>query len=94
MDFREALSRELLALCRERKMSLGQLAQAAGVPLSTLKNIIAGQSRNPGILTLAALCRGLGVSPAELIARAQALAEAGGISGERPQYNKASAKED
>lgn len=68
MDFRLALSLELLELCRQRSLTLGQLSAKADVPVSTLKNIINGQSRNPGILTLRALCGGLEISLADFIA--------------------------
>lgn len=71
MDFRTAISIELLRHCRDRGLSLPALAKAAEVPLSTLKNIVAGNSANPGILTLAALCDGLGVDLAEFIAAAE-----------------------
>lgn len=72
MNFRQALSMELLRRCHDRGLSLPGLAEAAEVPLSTLKNIISGQSANPGVLTLAALCRGLDIELAELIGAAEA----------------------
>lgn len=75
MNFREALSIELLRCCRDRGLSLPALAKAADVPISTLKNIVSGQSANPGILTLAALCRGLGVDLAEFISAAEKAAD-------------------
>lgn len=71
MEFRDAISIELLRGCRDRGLSLPALARVAGVPLSTLKNIVGGNSANPGILTLAALCDGLGVDLAEFIAAAE-----------------------
>lgn len=71
MNFREAISIELLRRCRDCGLSLPALAKAADVPISTLKNIISGQSVNPGILTLAALCRGLDTDLAEFIAAAE-----------------------
>ncbi len=93
MDFREALSRELLARCREQGLTLSQLAEKSDVPLSTLKNIIAGQSRNPGILTLGALCRGLNITLADFISRAEAQALPG-TRTETPQYNRESAEKE
>lgn len=71
MDFRQAISIELLRRCHDLGFSLPDLAKAANVPLSTLKNIIAGNSVNPGVLTLAALCQGLGISLADFIAAAE-----------------------
>lgn len=75
MDFREAISIELLRHCRDKGLSLPALGKAADVPLSTLKNIVAGNSANPGILTLAALCDGLDVDLAEFIATAERTAD-------------------
>lgn len=82
MDFREALSIELLRGCRLRGLSLPALAKAADVPLSTLKNIVGGNSANPGILTLAALCRGLQIDLAEFVAAAEKTAALSRISPE------------
>lgn len=75
MDFRLALSLELLEQCRQRSLTLGQLSAKADVPVSTLKNIINGQSRNPGILTLRALCGGLEISLADFIAELEETAK-------------------
>lgn len=68
---RLAIGLELLDRCRALGLTPGQLAARADVPLSTLKNILDGHSRNPGILTLHALCGGLEVPLAELIAAAE-----------------------
>ena len=68
---RLAIGLELLDCCRALGLTPGQLAARADVPLSTLKNILDGHSRNPGILTLHALCGGLEVPMAELIAAAE-----------------------
>ena len=46
-------------------MTINQLANEAGVPPSSLKNILYGKSRNPGVVTLKTLCDGLGVSLTE-----------------------------
>lgn len=75
MDFRLALSLHLLELCRRQNLTLGQLAAAAGVPVSTLKNIVDGHSRNPGVLTLQALCEGLGVDLSEFVAEIEKMAD-------------------
>ncbi len=71
MDFREAISIELLRRCRTCGLTLPGLAKKAQVPLSTLKNIVSGQSVNPGVLTLAALCEGLDTDLADFIAAAE-----------------------
>ena len=46
----------------QRNLSLNGLARLAAVPPSTLKNIIYGKSKNPGVVTLKLLCDGMGIS--------------------------------
>lgn len=74
LALRRAIGLELLERCRELGLTPGQLAVRADVPLSTLKNILDGHSRNPGVLTLLALCGGLDVPLADFIAAAEARA--------------------
>ena len=42
--------------------NIHSLARKAGIPPTTLKNIIYGNSRNPGIVTIKLVCDGLGIS--------------------------------
>lgn len=56
MDTRKATARRITALCQERHWKPYHLALQAGVPSSTVKNILNGTSRNPGIVTLKKLC--------------------------------------
>ena len=64
-DLSTALAHRLLELCQAKQWTLNELANAAQVPLTTLKNILNGSSRNPGVITIAKLCQGLGISLAE-----------------------------
>ena len=50
------------ALLKENDMKLGTLATLSGVPPTMLKNIMYGNTKNPGIITIKKLCDGLGVS--------------------------------
>ena len=52
----------LLKLCAEKEMSINKLATESAVAPSTIKNIMYGKSKNPGIVTIKMLCDGLGVS--------------------------------
>ena len=52
----------LLQLLEEHKMSIYKLAMESAVPPSSIKNILYGKSRNPGIVTLKMLCDGFGIS--------------------------------
>ncbi len=55
----------ILLLCEQKNMSIHSLAIESGVAPSTIKNILYGKSKNPGIVTLKMLCDGLGVSLTE-----------------------------
>ena len=58
----EAVKQRLLSLCAEKKMTINKLAISAGIPRSSLKNILYGKSHNPGIVTIKILCDGLEIS--------------------------------
>ncbi len=62
MDTYTAVKERLLLLCEENKMSIHKLATESAVPPSTIKNILYGKSKNPGIVTLKMLCDGLGIT--------------------------------
>lgn len=71
MDTYTAVKNRLLLLCGEKKISLYKLAVDAAVPPSTIKNILYGKSRNPGIVTLKMLCDGLGITLTEFFDTAE-----------------------
>lgn len=59
------MAKRLIELMEQRNLSLNGLARLAAVPPSTLKNIIYGKSKNPGVVTLKLLCDGMGISITE-----------------------------
>lgn len=61
-DITLATRQRLFYLCRRRHMTIASLSAQAGVPSSTIKNVLYGRSQNPGIATLQLLCAGLGIS--------------------------------
>lgn len=61
MQIKEAVIERLLELCEQNQSNPNQLARWSGVPPSTLKSILYGKSKNPGIVTLKQLCDGLGI---------------------------------
>ncbi|MDD6673528.1 MAG: helix-turn-helix domain-containing protein [Eubacteriales bacterium] len=65
MDMYTAVKERLLMLCEQRKMSIHRLSIESAVPASTIKNILYGKSKNPGVVTIKMLCDGLGVSVTE-----------------------------
>ncbi len=52
----------ILSLCEEKRFTINRLANESGIAPSTLKNILYGKSKNPGIVTIKILCDGLGIS--------------------------------
>lgn len=58
----ERIVKRILYLCRMYKMNLNALALRAGITPSTLKSILYGKSKNPGVVTLKHICDGFGIS--------------------------------
>lgn len=62
MDTYFCAKSRLFELLEERRLSIHALAIKSGVAPSTIKNILYGKSKNPGIVTIKILCDGLGIS--------------------------------
>ena len=60
-----AVKNRILQLLGERRMSIHKLAMDSGVAPSSIKNILYGKSKNPGIVTLKMLCDGFGITIVE-----------------------------
>ena len=58
----DCVANRIIELCLERNMSINGLARSAGLPPTTVKNILNGASRNPGIVTIKIICDGLGIT--------------------------------
>ena len=58
----EAVVLRIKDLCKEKNIKISQLAYEAGMPPSTLKNIMNGNSNNTGIVTIKIICDGLNIS--------------------------------
>ena len=69
MDTYTAVKNRLMKLCEERKMSIHKLAMESAVPPSSIKNIIYGKSKNPGIVTIKMLCDGFGITLIDFLIR-------------------------
>ncbi len=59
MKTKDAVRARILQLCKERGITINGLANLSALPPSTLKGIIYGASKNPGIVTIKILCDGL-----------------------------------
>lgn len=62
MNTRQSVANRLMKLCDERRLALNALANLSAVPPFTLKSIINGDSKNPGIVTIKLLCEGLRIT--------------------------------
>lgn len=65
MDTRKAVATRLIQLCEARHITINKLATTSAVSASTLKGILYGRRKNPGIVTLKKLCDGLGITLGE-----------------------------
>ncbi len=65
MDTYTTVKNRLLYYLETRKMAIHRLAMLSAVPASTIKNILYGKSKNPGIVTIKMLCDGLEISLTE-----------------------------
>ena len=57
-----AVKDRLTELCTGRGLAFHKLATQSGIHPSTVKGIINGSSKNPGIVTLKKLCDGLDIT--------------------------------
>ena len=62
MDTREWVEKRIVELCQQRNISFNRLSTLAGISPSTVKSILNGASKNPGIVTIKKLCDGLDIS--------------------------------
>ena len=65
MGIEDAVKQRILNLCAENNITINALAARAGMPRSSLKNIIYGTSKNTGIVTIHLLCDAFGMTITE-----------------------------
>ena len=58
----EAVKNRILELCEKKRFTIYRLSLESGVSPSTIKNVLYGKSKNPGIVTLKLLCDGFGIT--------------------------------
>lgn len=68
MKMQQAVSERVLFMCKERGITINALARQSALPPSTLKNIIYGVSKNPGVVTIKMICDGLNITIEEFFA--------------------------
>lgn len=62
MGIYELVVDRIYELCREREITPNALSYLAGISQSTIKSILNGESKNPGIVTIKKICDGLDIS--------------------------------
>ena len=55
----------IIELCEKKHMTINKLATESGLSPSSLKSILYGKSKNPGIVTIKIICDGFGITIAE-----------------------------
>lgn len=62
MGIYDLVVERLYELCKEKKITPNALSYMSGVSQSTVKSILNGESKNPGVVTIKKLCDGLEIS--------------------------------
>ena len=65
MNTQEAVANRIIQLCKERCWTPNHLSYESAVPQATIKSILLGESKNPGILTIKKLCDAFEISLAQ-----------------------------
>jgi len=65
MGIYEFTVNRIYQLCEERNITPNALSYIAGVSQSTIKSILNGESKNPGVVTLKKICDGLEITMME-----------------------------
>ncbi len=61
----DTVKNRIIELCKEKNMTIYKLSVESAVAPSSIKNILYGKSKNPGIVTLKMLCDGFGITLTE-----------------------------
>lgn len=65
MNTYETVKNRIIQLCDQKHYTIYKLAMESGVAPSSIKNILYGKSKNPGVVTIKMLCDGFGISITE-----------------------------
>ena len=65
MDTPEVIANRIRQLCRENNVTPNKMSKISGVPQSTIKSILLGESQNPGTVNIKKLCDGFGITLGE-----------------------------
>lgn len=62
MTIAQATVHRILALCKERRITINAISNISGVTQSTVNDITSGSTTNPGIATIKKLCDGFEIT--------------------------------
>ena len=62
MNIYSFVVKRIYELCNERRITPNALSYMSGISQSTIKSILNGESKNPGIVTLKKICDGLDIT--------------------------------
>lgn len=65
MNTQEAIAQRIRSLCKKYNLTPNRLSTISAVPQATIKSILNGESKNPGIVTIKKLCDGLEITLGE-----------------------------
>lgn len=71
MTTHDVVAARIRALCRERGLTPNGLANLSAVPQATIKSILNGESRNPGVVTIKKLCDAFEITLGEFFSTPQ-----------------------
>ncbi len=62
MTTQEAVAARIRELCQQNNITPNALSYISAVPQATIKSVLNGESKNPGIVTIKKLCDGLNIN--------------------------------
>ncbi len=71
MDAQKAVAARIMQLCKDNCITPNKLSTISGVSQATVKSILNGESKNPGISTIKKLCDGLEMSLGEFFSTSE-----------------------
>ena len=67
MKYSDIYVSRIYSLCKERGMAINKLATMSGVSQSTLDNIMRGNTKNPGVVTIHKIANTFNMTMAEFL---------------------------
>ncbi len=65
MNTSQTVAKRIRELCAQRNITPNAISNISAVPQATVKSILNGESRNPGVVTIKKLCDGFQITLGE-----------------------------